>query len=81
MVASGRIAVRMMGAVVVLLGIAGTIEGFLSVSGRGLAPRIGTSAGSLAFLVAYLARGAAWRRTSALSQHGPHPDRQSLDLA
>src|SRR5882724_4319194 len=81
MVASGRIAVRMMGAVVVLLAIAGTIEGFLSVSGRGLAPRIGASAGSLAFLVAYLARGAAWRRTSALSQHGPHPDRQSLDLA
>lgn len=67
MVASGRIAVRMMGAVVVLLAIAGTIEGFLSVSGRGLAPRIAASAGSLAFLVGYLARGAAWRRTSALS--------------
>jgi uncharacterized RDD family membrane protein YckC/uncharacterized membrane protein SpoIIM required for sporulation len=81
MVASGRIAIRMMGAVVVLLAIAGTIEGFLSVSGRGLAPRIAASAGSLAFLVGYLARGAAWRRTSALSQHGPHPDRQSLDLA
>jgi uncharacterized membrane protein SpoIIM required for sporulation len=80
-VANGRIAVRMVGAAVVFLLLAGTIEGFLSVSGRGLAARAAASAVSLAFLIGYLARGAAWRRASALSQHGPHPDRQSFDLA
>ena len=80
-VANGRIAVRMVGAAVVLLLIAGTIEGFLSVSGRGLAPRAAASAVSLVFLIGYLARGAGWRRASTLSQHGPHPDRESFDLA
>lgn len=80
-VASGRTAVRMMGAVVVLLVIAGTIEGFLSVSDRGLAARVTASGASIAFLVAYLARGAIWQRRLQLPQHGPHPDRERLDLA
>ncbi len=80
LVASGRIAVRMMGAVVVLLMIAGTIEGFLSVSGSGLAPRMTASAVSLAFLLGYLGRGVMWRRGSQLPQHGAHPDREPFDL-
>ncbi len=81
MVASGRIAVRMMGTVVVLLVIAGAIEGFLSVSGSGLAPRMTASAASLAFLLSYLGRGVMWRRTSHLPQHGAHSDRERFDFA
>jgi uncharacterized membrane protein SpoIIM required for sporulation/uncharacterized RDD family membrane protein YckC len=80
-VASGRVAVRMMGAVVVLLVIAGTIEGFLSVSGRGLASRVAASGASLALLVAYLASGAVWRRRSHLPEHGTHPNGERFDLS
>ncbi|MGE5232440.1 MAG: stage II sporulation protein M [Deltaproteobacteria bacterium] len=80
LVASGRTAVRMMGAVAVLLVIAGSIEGFLSVGGEGLAARAAVSAASLAFLAGYLARGARWRRASHLAQQGAHADRQLLDL-
>jgi uncharacterized membrane protein SpoIIM required for sporulation/uncharacterized RDD family membrane protein YckC len=79
-VASGHIAIRMMGAVVVLLVIAGTIEGFLSVSGRGLAARVTASGASIAFLAAYLARGAMWRRRLELAQHGAHPDGERFNL-
>ena len=81
LVASGRIAVRMMGAVAVLLVIAGSIEGFLSVSGEGLAARAAASAASVAFLVGYLTRGARWRRGSRLAQQSTHADRQLLDLS
>jgi uncharacterized membrane protein SpoIIM required for sporulation/uncharacterized RDD family membrane protein YckC len=80
LVESGRVTVRMMGAVAVLLIIAGSIEGFLSVGGEGIAVRAGVSAASLAFLLTYLARGARWRRASGLPQQGAHPDRQLLDL-
>jgi uncharacterized membrane protein SpoIIM required for sporulation len=80
LVANGRIAVRMMGAVAVLLVIAGSIEGFVSVGGEGLAVRAAASAASLAFLVGYLIRGARWRRGSRLAEQGTHPDRQLLDL-
>lgn len=80
LVVSGRVAVRMMGAVAVLLIIAGSIEGFLSVSGQGFAVRAAASAASLAFLAGYLARGARWLRASRLAEHGAHPDRQLLDL-
>ncbi|HTC24632.1 MAG TPA: stage II sporulation protein M, partial [Gemmatimonadales bacterium] len=81
LVASGRIAVRMMGAVAVLLVIAGSIEGFLSVSGEGLPARAAASAASVAFLVGYLTRGARWRRGSRLAQQSTHADRQLLDLS
>ena len=81
LVASGRVAVRMMGAVAVFLVIAGSIEGFLSVGGEGLAVRAAASAASLAFLIGYLVRGARWRRAaSRLAEHRAHPDRQLLDL-
>ncbi|HEY8105113.1 MAG TPA: stage II sporulation protein M, partial [Gemmatimonadales bacterium] len=79
LVASGRVAVRMMGAVAVFLVIAGSIEGFLSVGGEGLAVRAVASAASLAFLVGYLGRGARWR-ASRLAEQRAHPDRQLLDL-
>lgn len=81
LVASGRVAVRMMGAVAVFLVIAGSIEGFLSVGGEGLAVRAAASAASLAFLIGYLVRGARWRRASRLAEHRAHPDRQLLDLS
>ncbi len=80
LVVSGRVAVRMMGAVAVLLVIAGSIEGFLSVGGEGLPVRAAASAASLAFLLGYLARGARWRRVSSLAEQRAHPDRQLLDL-
>jgi hypothetical protein len=43
---------------VVLLAIAGLIEGFLSVSGGGAGPRAAAAVGSLGFLAMYLLRGA-----------------------
>ncbi len=80
LVASGRVAVRMMGAVAVFLVIAGSIEGFLSVGGEGLPVRAAASVASLAFLIGYLARGARWRRASRFAEQRTHPDRQLLDL-
>jgi uncharacterized membrane protein SpoIIM required for sporulation len=80
LVASGRVAVRMMGAVAVLLVIAGSIEGFLSVGGEGIAVRAAVSGASAAFLAGYLAQGVRWRRASRLAQQAAHPDRQLLDL-
>lgn len=57
LVVRGRVAVRMIGMTVVLLAIAGLIEGFLSVSGGGVAARVLAAAASLAFLALYLLRG------------------------
>jgi len=54
--AGGR-ARRLVGMVVVLLVIAGTIEGFISSSGMTLAGRVAVSAGSALFLLAYLYNG------------------------
>lgn len=59
---AGRLAMRMIGAVVVLLVIAGLIEGFVSASGQPLSFRLAVSGASLAFLLAYLANGWAWLR-------------------
>jgi uncharacterized membrane protein SpoIIM required for sporulation/uncharacterized RDD family membrane protein YckC len=58
LVLRGRVAVRMIGMAVVLLAIAGLIEGFLSVAGGGLAPRVAAAVASLGFLVLYLFNGA-----------------------
>ncbi len=57
LVLSGRIAIRMVGMTVVLLGCAGVIEGFLSASRVGMLPRALVSGGSLLFLLTYLANG------------------------
>jgi uncharacterized membrane protein SpoIIM required for sporulation/uncharacterized RDD family membrane protein YckC len=65
LVLRGRVAVRMIGMAVVLLGIAGLIEGFLSVAGGGPAPRVAAAVGSLGFLCVYLLNG---RRSSGLER-------------
>jgi uncharacterized membrane protein SpoIIM required for sporulation/uncharacterized RDD family membrane protein YckC len=57
LVLEGRIAARMIGAVVTLLAIAGTIEGLLSTSGAAATWKYGVSAATAVFLVLYLANG------------------------
>ncbi len=57
LVLEGRIAARMIGAVVTLLAIAGTIEGLLSTSDAAAAWKYGVSASSAVFLVLYLLNG------------------------
>jgi hypothetical protein len=57
------LAVRMIGAVIVLLMIAGTIEGFVSTSEGGVALRVGVSTVSALFLLLYLANGVLWLRS------------------
>ncbi len=82
LVIQGRVAVRMVGAVVVMLAVAGTIEGFVSTGGGGVAYRAAMSLSSLAFLALYLANG--WRY---LRQHrrrvaaGPQRSRPGLNPA
>ena len=63
LVVRGRVAVRMVGAVVVLLVVAGLIEGLASASGASFAYRAGISAASAVFLVLYLLNGARWAKT------------------
>jgi uncharacterized membrane protein SpoIIM required for sporulation/uncharacterized RDD family membrane protein YckC len=58
LVVEGREAVPMVGAVIVLLTVAGAIEGFVSASTAPVVVRVGISAASLVFLVLYLAWGA-----------------------
>lgn len=60
---AGRLALRMIGTVVVLLIIAGLIEGFISASTQPLPYRLAVSGASLVLLVAYLVNGWAWWRT------------------
>jgi uncharacterized membrane protein SpoIIM required for sporulation len=57
LVVEGRIAVRMIGAVVTLLAIAGTIEGLLSASAAPAIWKFGVSAATAVFLVLYLLNG------------------------
>jgi uncharacterized membrane protein SpoIIM required for sporulation len=57
LVVDGRVAMHMVGAVVFLLAIAGTIEGLLSTSDAPAVWKFATSAASAVFLGAYLARG------------------------
>ena len=59
---AGRRAMRLIGAVFVMLIAAGTIEGFVSGSALSLRGRIAVSAGSTVFLVAYLVNGARARK-------------------
>ena len=62
LVLEGRIAARMIGAVVTLLAIAGTIEGLLSTSDAPAALKYGVSATTALFLLLYLASGWAYLR-------------------
>jgi uncharacterized membrane protein SpoIIM required for sporulation/uncharacterized RDD family membrane protein YckC len=59
LVVEGRIAARMIGAVVTLLAIAGTIEGLLSTSDALAIWKYGVSAATAVLLVLYLANGYA----------------------
>lgn len=59
LVVNGRIAMRLVGAAVVLLLVAGTIEGFFSTSGAPTRVKVAVSAATALLLVAYLANG--WR--------------------
>src|SRR2546426_2766870 len=60
LVLEGRIAVRMIGAVVTLLLIAGTIEGLLSASAAPAIWKYGVSAATAVLLALYLANGYAY---------------------
>jgi uncharacterized membrane protein SpoIIM required for sporulation len=61
LILAGRLAMRLLGAVVVLLLLAGLIEGFISAGTASLPARLGVSAGSVLFLVLYLWNGARSR--------------------
>jgi membrane protein implicated in regulation of membrane protease activity len=56
-VLAGRVAMRLLGAVVVFLLVAGAIEGFVSAGSWPLPARIAVSAGSVVFLALYLWNG------------------------
>jgi uncharacterized membrane protein SpoIIM required for sporulation/uncharacterized RDD family membrane protein YckC len=69
--AGGR-ALRMVGAVVLLLVVAGLIEGFVSASGEPLGYRLAVSGASLVLLVAYLGNGWVYlREQSRRAAGGP----------
>jgi uncharacterized membrane protein SpoIIM required for sporulation/uncharacterized RDD family membrane protein YckC len=70
LVVEGRIAIRMLGAVVTLLVIAGAIEGLLSTSDAPAMWKYGTSALSALFLAVYLASGFSYSRRPAESSSG-----------
>src|SRR6266576_6325434 len=57
LIVEGRIAARMIGAVVTLLAIAGTIEGLLSASAAAPVWKYGVSAATAVFLTLYLVNG------------------------
>ena len=65
LVLEGRIAARMIGAVVTLLAVAGTIEGLLSASDAPAALKYAVSALSLVLLGAYFGSGWAYERRVA----------------
>ncbi len=70
LVVEGRIAVRMIGAVVTLLAIAGTIEGLLSASDAPAIWKYGVSAATVLLLILYLASGWAYLKTSPAAPTG-----------
>ncbi len=74
LVLEGRIAVRMVGAVVTLLAIAGAIEGLLSASDAPAVWKYGVSAATAVFLLLYLASGWVYLREAP-----PRPASQPTD--
>src|SRR5437762_12041243 len=65
LVLAGRQAVRLVGASVLLLGLAGTIEGLLSASDAAPAYKFAVSAASAVLLACYLASGWSYLRSRA----------------
>ena len=93
LVVAGRRAVRMIGAAVVCLLVAGLVEGFVSTSGLGWSGRFAASGVTLLFLALYLASGVAWlaratpragwsasgwRAPRSPAAPSPSPDRSAL---
>lgn len=66
-VLAGRQAMRLIGAAIVMLLVAGVIEGFVSASEMPVPMRIGVSGASVVFLVLYLLNGALSSRNRAAS--------------
>jgi hypothetical protein len=64
----GRVAMRMIGAVVFLLAIAGTIEGLLSTSDAPAALKFAVSGASAVLLGLYLANGSLYLRAGQGAQ-------------
>jgi len=63
LIIEGRIAARMIGAVITLLAIAGTIEGLLSTSDAPAVLKYGVSLATVVLLVLYLSSGAVYLRS------------------
>ena len=68
LVLEGRIAARMIGAVVTLLAIAGAIEGLLSASDAPAVWKYGVSIATALFLLLYLASGWVFLKTSVVQR-------------
>jgi uncharacterized membrane protein SpoIIM required for sporulation len=73
LVMNARVAVRMVGAVVFMLAVAGTIEGFVSTGFGGVTYRLALAIGSLVVLVLYLVNGALHLRRNAGRLAGAGP--------
>jgi uncharacterized membrane protein SpoIIM required for sporulation/uncharacterized RDD family membrane protein YckC len=79
---AGRVAVRLVGMAVVLLLLAGAIEGFVSTSEEGPGYRIAVSGASLVFLALYLLNGSRYlaRFTAGMPRLVPARPLQSAGL-
>jgi hypothetical protein len=66
LVLNGRRALRMIGAVVMMLAVAGTIEGFVSTGTGGISYRLALGSASMVFLLLYLMNGASYLRHSGV---------------
>ena len=75
LVVNGRRAIRMIGAVVVMLAVAGTIEGFVSTGTGGLSYRLALGSASVLFLILYLTNGARYLLRSGARQVSGVPAR------
>jgi uncharacterized membrane protein SpoIIM required for sporulation len=73
LVVNGRVAVRMVGAVVFMLLVAGTIEGFVSTGTGGLSYRVALAGASLLVLGLYLLNGVLYLRRSGAPPAGAAP--------
>ena len=67
---AGRQAVRLVGASVLLLGLAGTIEGLLSASDAPAPFKFATSGATVVLLILYLASGRHYLNTHATGPSG-----------
>jgi len=70
LVLAGRQAVRLVGASVLLLGLAGTIEGLLSASDAPAPFKFATSGATVVLLILYLASGRHYLNSQATGQPG-----------